>query len=220
MDLEQAKAKLAEMEAAKAKADQEKADLLKQLDEAKKSGSTGSKADDKKDDKTLNDKVEEERRLKAEKGANEKSLEAALRFNLESDKFIKENQSILPNEVADLFAAANKETFDSEVDKANATKAALIHSFFKVQANLDVLTSSQKSQVEDFLKLSAKGKAEEAHKLYRDVFEPAINMVKQVRKAEQVSKARSGMADSPDYMKNYENKLIAHSRAKFKIGEK
>lgn len=164
----------------------------------------------------LNEKVERQRKDKESKDSDQRVLEAALRFNLQSDKFIRDNQAILPKDIEAIFAAAEKEKYDSVIDKANATKSAVIKSFFSLQANLDLLTVANKSSLEDYLKLSAKGREEKAEEFYRSVFEPALETLRLVKRAEEVAKAKhGGQADETDSDKIYREKLISGSRKHF-----
>lgn len=180
-----------------------------------------TKPDPKPDPKPdLNDKVESERKDKASKAAEQANLEAALRFNLTSDKFIKDNKAILPKDIEAIFAAAEKEKYDSVVEKANVTKSAVIKSFFSLQANLDLLTASNKGIVEDYFKLSSKGREEKADEVYRSVFEPALETLRLVKRAEEVGKGKgNGEANEDDAEKIYREKLIAGSKKHF-FGEK
>lgn len=149
----------------------------------------------------------------ADKAANTtKQLESALKFNLEIDSFVKANKSLLPAEVEKIIEVANRETYDSAVDKTNAIKIGLMTSFFNQQANLDVLTPSQKAQVEDFQKLSKKGKEMKAAALYENVFEPALEVFKRIKKAEEVVKARSGIVSGSSTEDAYKQKMINFSK--------
>lgn len=170
-------------------------------------------------DEDLREKVRRENEDKAKKDGDHKRLEASLRFNLMSDKFIKEHESILPKEIGDIFAAADKESYDSAIEKANATKAAIIQSFFSLQANVDQLTSSHKSAVEDYLKLTKKGREERAHDVYENIFEPSLEMTKRIKRAEQISLGRNGEKNESDKEKEYKDKLVSASKKHY-FGEK
>lgn len=141
-----------------------------------------------------------------------KQLENALKFNLEVESFVKANKSLLPAEVEKIIEVANRETYDSAVDKTNSIKVGLMTSFFNQQANLDVLTPSQRAQVEDFQKLSKKGKEMKAAALYENVFEPALEVFKRIKKAEEVVKARSGIVSGSSTEDAYKQKMINFSR--------
>ena len=164
------------------------------------------------EDKDLNQRVADDKKEKEERAAEGKKLERALTFTLQSEKFIKEHESILPKDMVDIFAAADKEKYDSPVEKSNEIKSSLISSFFKVQANLDMLTASQKSAVEDFEKLTIKAKREKAEEVYTNIFEPALVTLKAVKKAEEVTKANSGIGNTTDSEKTYINNIIKSSQ--------
>lgn len=189
---------------------------LKRLKEEKENRNKKSDDDDEGD---LTKKVRENREAEDKKNRESKGLEAALRFNLTSDKFISEHKSILPKDMADIFAAAEKENYESPVEKANATKAALIQSFFNLQANVDLLTPSQKDAIEDFNKLTSKGRQEKAHEVYQNIFEPTLGMLKQIKKAEELGKAKGNYPNETEGDAAYREKLMAGSKKHF-LGEK
>lgn len=161
------------------------------------------------DDPSLMDKIKKENDLKAQKAGDTKALEAALKFNINSAEFLKANQSLLPKEISDLFAAADKETYGSAIEKDQAIKAGMVQSFFALQANIDLLTPGLKSQLEDFLKLTKTGKQERAQQIYDSIFEPTFDMLKRIKKAEQLSKGGGQTTDADD---QYKNKMIALSK--------
>jgi len=195
---------------------EEIAALREENERLKKQIEKGSKSDDEED---LNDKVKASKEAKEAKERESKELQDALRFNLTSDKFIEEHKSILPKDMADIFSAAEKEKYDSEIDKANAIKSALIQSFFNLQANVDLLTPSHKVAVEDYFKLTKKGKEEKAQEMYRNIFEPTLGMIKQIKKAEELGKAKGGLANETETDAAYRQKLMAGSKRHF-LGEK
>jgi len=107
------------------------------------------------DDKSLAEKAEAERKAKEAKDLESKSLEAALKFNLGSKDFVKNNASLLPQNIQGIFDAAEKENYGSAVQKANAIKVGIVSEFFAQQGNLDLLTDHQKQSLEDFKKLKS-----------------------------------------------------------------
>lgn len=140
---------------------------------------------------------------KARKAADEKnkktndakSMEAALRFSLGSKDWLKTNQSLLPKDIEGIFNAADKESYDSAVEKDAALKSGIVQSFFNVQANLDLLTPSQKSALEDFQKLTLNGKQEKAQHIYDTIFEPTFEMLKRITKAQQLNNGQKNQTD-------------------------
>lgn len=174
------------------------------------------KKEDKKDDEDLGEKARKERELADKNAASQKDLEAALTFDLKSEEFLKANAPLLPKDIADIFKTAKSEKYDNAVDKANALKAAVIGSFFKVQSNLDLLTAGLKNKLEDYLKLTNTGKQEKAAEIYDSVFEPALSMLKQIKKADALAKGH-GVGTSTD--DGYKNKLVTRSKKHF-LGEK
>lgn len=168
-----------------------------------------------KNEESLNQKVKKEREEKEKKESETKVLESALKFNLMSSDFLKANESILPKEVPDLFRAAEKEKYESPMQKANATKAAIIQSFFCVQSNMDLLTSFHKSMLEDYLKLTKNGKEEKADHIFENIFEPALEAVKRIKKTEELIKSKEGFGINTDADQAYKEKLTKMAEKKF-----
>lgn len=188
----------------------EKEDLTKQLE--------ALKAKPKEDDQSLNDKVKKEK-LDKEKADNEsKEIEAALRFDLSSETFLNENKEIFQKEIEDIFKAANKEKYNSVIEKANAIKSSILNAFFSLQSNMDILTLNQKQQVDDYFKLTKKAKEEKANDLFVNVFEPSLQMLKAIKKAEQVAKGQSGNIEGSKLENTYKDKLMETSKKHFLRG--
>lgn len=166
----------------------------------------------------LDEKARIERESKEKQKAEHAALESAVRFTVTGRDFLKENKSLLPENVEDIFGAADKETFDSPVNKASAIKDGLIQEFFKVQENLDLLTQSQKSVLESYLKLTKTGREERAQQIFDQVFEPALEMKKRVKKADEVNRTRNGFGNDSD--KAYKQKMIELSRKHYLGGAK
>lgn len=171
-----------------------------------------------KDDLSLNDKVKREREDQDKKNHDSRMLESALTFNLTSSDFLKQNESLLPSDISDIFKAADKETYEGAIQKANAIKSAMVQRFFNEQSNVDMLTESQKSVLADYMKLTKNGKEEKARDIYDNLFEPTLNVLKRVKKAEELTRSKMGYRnDKGD--SQYKEKLMSLSRKHY-LGEK
>ncbi len=190
----------------------ENAALKAELEKLKAS----AKPDDKKQDEPdLKEKARREQEEKDKTSNDRKSLEGAVRFNMGAKDFLKNNASLLPKDVGGIFDTAEKETYDSEVEKTRSIKSALIQSFFAVQANVDQLTGSQKTKLDDYLKLTVKMKHERAEEFYDNIFEPTLENVRKIKKAEAL---KSGYQDnSEDALKN---KMLKTGLAHYNVKEK
>jgi hypothetical protein len=177
------------------------------------------KEDPPKDEDDLDDKARKAREAKEKDGVKTKDLESALKFNLSATEFLKTNKDILPSDFEGMLVEAEKEKYDSAIEKANAVKSSMIKNFFAVQANLDLLTASHKVQIDDFLKLSKNGREEKAAAVFENIFEPAIEMVKKLKKAEELGKASSGYHSGNKVENAYKEKLMNVSK-KTHLGEK
>ncbi len=167
----------------------------------------------------LRDKVEAERKAKEEGQASTKRIESALKFNLGIANFVKDNGDLLPSEIPEILKVADKENYDSAIQKANAVKVSFIQSFFSVKDHTEALTASQKVQLDDFLKLTKNGKEEKAEAIYENLFEPALETIKKVKKAEELGKARTGFASGTKVEDAYKARLMNSSKKTY-LGEK
>ena len=186
--------------------------LLKRLEALEGKGKQDQGSDD-----DLLKKAEAERKAKESKGADSKSLESALKFTIAAPEWLKTNLSLLPKDVEGIFSAAAKESYDDEVQKACAIKSGVVQSFFKVQENMDLLTSAQKIVLDDWLKLTKTGREEKAQAIYDSIFEPSFEMLKRLKKAATLS--QSGARNSDDAETAYKTKLISGSKKHY-LGDK
>ena len=168
------------------------------------------------DDPSLADKARKEREDLEKKGKYEKSLGGALRFNMGGAEFVKSNAGLLPKTIEGIFSAAEKETYDSEVDKANAIKVGVVSEFFAVQANMDLLTGSQKVELDDFLKLTKNVKQERIESIYAMIFEPTLETLRKVEKAKQIN---SGGKDQSNAEKMLADRMMKQSKKHY-LGDK
>lgn len=169
-------------------------------------------ADDDDADDDLNTKARKKKASDEKTAATTKQIEKALGFNLGVDDFVAKNSSLLPSEIVSIVKLAHKETYDSAFAKASALKAAIIQAYFTVQSNVDALTAGQKTTLDDYLKLTKTGKETKAAEIYENIFEPALETIRQVKKAEELSRGRTGLANSSEGDSNYKDKLVRMSR--------
>lgn len=164
------------------------------------------------DDPMLQEKIKKQKELDDAKKHDEKNLEDALKFTLSSESYLKEHKDVLTKDVEDIFKAAEKEKYNSAIEKSNAIKSSIVQSFFSLQANLDMLTPTQKESVQDYLKLTKLAKEEKANDIFKNVFEPCVAMIKRVLKAEQTAKANAGLATGSDSDEAYTKRMIENSQ--------
>lgn len=186
--------------------------LLARLDALEKKGNPTPTPDD----KSLADKVEADRKAKEKQTTDHQKLERALKFTLTSNDWVKTNATLLPKNIEGIFAQAEKENYSTAMEKADAIKVGIVSEFFSIQSNLDLLTETQKISLEDFKKLTKTDKQDRVQSIYDTVFEPTFEMLKRVKKAEQISK---GLGDSTDSETAYKEKMKAISRKHY-LGEK
>jgi hypothetical protein len=201
-----------EIAAMKAENEKLRADQKKGMEDFEKLKSDHEKLTNKPKDKeddpedpTLADKARKDRDEADKRGKYEKSLGAALKFNMGSAEFLKSNNGLLPKNIEGIFTQAEKEKYDSEIEKANAIKVGVVSEFFAVQSNHDLLTGPQKVELEDFNKLTKNVKQERIEQVYAMIFEPALETLRKVEKAKQVG---SGLKDQSDAEKNLADRMM------------
>jgi predicted small secreted protein len=200
-------------EAATLKADHEKA-LKAQSDELAKHKAElealkKAAAPPAKDDPTLEEKVRLQREAQEKTTQDAKRLESAIRFTVGSKDWLKTNEALLPKSVPGIFEQAEKENYANAIEKDAAIKTGIISEFFAQQANLDLLTDSQKFSIEEFRKLTKNVKQERAQQIYESIFEPTFEALKRQKKAEQISK---GGISTDNSQEAYKNKMIAAAK--------
>jgi len=173
------------------------------------------KKDDPAPEPDLRKKVQKEKDDAEAEKSKMKTIENSLSFNVSIGQFVKDNADVLPEEISEILKRAEKEKYDTAGEKASAIKTAFIESFFSVQANVDALTPKQKSQLDDYLKLTKNGKDQKAESIYENIFEPALESLKRVKKVEELGKARSGIVSGSKVEDGYKNRLMEASRKKY-----
>ncbi len=167
------------------------------------------------DDDPLRTKVKAETDKKAKEDADSKAMESAISFNLGLDKFVSDNKDLLPAEVAGVIRAGLSETYDTAAGKAAAIKVSVLQSYFAVQENVDLLTIGQKAELDNWRKLTKESKQDKAPSIYANIFEPALEGQRRVRKAEELNRGRQGMATTSGTEAAFRDKIIAASTKKY-----
>jgi len=193
-----------EVAAMRLEKDAEKKKLQEEADKKKKEAGN--------DDDDLLSKAKKEAADKEAAQKGDKTLESALQFNMSVAQFVKDNKDLLPGDFEKVLELANKESYDTPKQKANAIRSGLIQSFFSIKANEDLLTDNQKKSLADFMKLTKNGKEDNSHTIYENVFESAFQMLKQVKKAEDKAKV---LKNENTNSSSYKDKLMKGSQEKY-----
>ncbi len=162
-------------------------------------------------DSDLLDRARSDTKTTDQRKTELKRIESALKFDMSLGDFVKNNADLLPGEIAKAIEVAGKETYDSAVEKAGSVKSAMIQSFFSIQYNVDALTPSQKASLDDFMKLTKNGKEQRAEFIFENIFEPTFEMVKRIKKAEELGKSKPNFG-ALDADEAYKQKLLAMHR--------
>ncbi len=163
----------------------------------------------------LRDKVKEQTQTASDKALELKKLESSVKFNMTVNQFMADNKSLLPSEITEILKIAEKETYDSASQKTGAVKAAMVQAYFSIKDNLEVLTANQKLQLDDYLKLTKTGKEDRADAIYENLFEPAIESMRRIKKAEELHRSRNGFASPSDADNAYKERLMKLSQTHY-----
>lgn len=191
--------------------------LLERLEKLEKGGSGSSGGGGSGgNDPSLADKANRERQQNEENASKQRKLESAIKFSMGSKEWVKNNSTLLPKSIEGIFSQAEKENYADAIEKDSAIKASIVSEFFSVQENLDLLTPALKNKFDEFQKLTKNGKQDKAQQIYDEVFEPAFEMLKRIKKAEQLQK---GHAIPTDAEAAYKQKLVSGARKHY-LGDK
>ena len=190
--------------------------LMARIDQLEKAAKPPAKPGDEGDAGDLAGKAAAARKAAESSGNQSKQIETALKFELQAKDWLKTNESLLPKTISGIFEAANKQVFGSAIEKTDAIKVGIVSEFFALQENLDLLTESQKMTLEDFKKLTNTDKQQRVAGIYDSVFEPTFEMIKRVKRAEQVQK---GLGNPSNSEQAHKLKMQAVSRKQY-LGEK
>lgn len=164
----------------------------------------------------LSRKVEKDKLERDKKQGETKQIEGAVRFNTSFAEWIKTNKSLLPTSISDLQVQADKEKFNSEVEKSKEIKVGIVNQFYALQSNLDLLTEGQKKTLDDFKALTKAERELRVESIYENIFEPSFQSLKNIERAKKISK---GHAEGDDKHSDYVQKMIEMSTKKY-IGVK
>ncbi len=166
------------------------------------------------EDPSLADKVRKQKEDAEKAQSDQKKIEAAIKFDVAGRNWAKSNASLLPKTIDGIFDAADKENYGSAIEKVATIKMNIVSEFFAQQANLDLLTESQKNQVEEFKKLTKTDKQDRAGQIFDSIFEPTLESLKKITKAKILADGHSTPTDAEAA---YKEKLIAGSKKHYNI---
>lgn len=220
-------AELAEFKAAKEerdnlkKSEEERKKRIDDQNKKRREGGKGTpppKADDK-DDDDLGDKVRRQKEENEKRQGDNRRVESALKFNLGVEGFAKEHADLLPASIPEILKQAARENYDSAEEQAASVKIAIVKEFFQVKENRELLTRTQANALDEFEKLTKTGKEEKVGSIYENIFEPALETSKRVRKATELGKSRNGVRSGNKTEEGYKQRLIDGAK-RAHLGEK
>lgn len=141
-------------------------------------------------------KAAREREAAEKKNRETATLGSAIKFNMQARDWAKTNASLLPTTITGILDQADKVNYGDDIKKAAALKVGIFSEFFAQQANLELLTDTQKQALEDFKKLTQDEKHERIGRIFDDVFEPTFLALRRIKKADQVAKGHGTPTDA------------------------
>lgn len=171
----------------------------------------------KKEEDDLFEKNKKEKEEAEKRSRDGKKLEGSIAFNMTLDTFTKSNKSFFGSDIDSILETAKKENYPDAISKAASIKSGMIQSFFSKQENVDLLTAGQKNKLDEYLKLTKNEKENRAIDLFEEIFEPALETMRKVKKAEDLVKAKYGYTSNTQ--DSYKERLMAHSKKAYFKGE-
>lgn len=212
-----AAAELAEWKSKYNKLKSEAGRMRKQLisGEGQGSGNRNENKDKNDNRSPIRKTVDDERDLQRQRDNESREIEAAVAYNYGVRSFIEDNEDLLPSDVKDLIRVAETQNYDNQGQKSRAFKREIMQSFFQVAENRDYLTQYQKQQLEEFEGLTLNGKEAKVEALYSTVFEPALETLRRVTKAQEVERGRRGFSKGTSAQQKYEDNITKLSRKRY-----
>lgn len=86
---------------------------------------------------------------------SESALRSAMAFNLSCDKFLKDNERLLPETINTILTAYKSRQYNGDIEQANNYRKVILDEIFAEQKNIDIMPESAKARI-----LAYKGLAE------------------------------------------------------------
>ena len=160
------------------------------------------------DDPTTLQKAQKDAEDKAKQNALIGETEGATKFELGFDKLKEDYADFMPAETDSIVTVVKNQKHDNSVTKVREIKVALLDSFFQVQRNVDSVKDSMREKISKYKDLTQEAKRENVQQ-YWEVFEVALDNLKQAQKFEQASKANGQRSTATGAEAKYNDKIFA-----------
>lgn len=192
----------------------------KDAEEADKKAKEDAKKKAEEDDalKAAEKKVLETKTAKNAEELEKERMMNAFKFNSTLKEFIKNNKDFLPDNLEDILNILEAKTYQTDVEKAQELKRAIVEQYIKKQENMDMLPDSLKSKAEKFASFTTKQKLESAPDFY-DIVETGIHTAKNIKKVEAIEKSGGLGSGEKTAIQDYEEKMVEFSKEAVKPAE-
>lgn len=185
------------------------ADLKAMLDNANKQGGDVSDNDPIKKAQAIIDKNKQDEQ-------DAKVLENAISFNVNVDKFVDDNKSLLPENTSEMLAIIKNTAFSTQIEEERNIKMKMLDNFFQYQDNVNLInTESGKKRLAEYKSLANKERLTHSTK-YWDLIENAIELKATQEKMRRLNLDREGKLDGNSSIARYNKKFFDANKQAFR----
>lgn len=185
------------------------ADLKSLLDNANKQGGDASDNDPIKKAQAIIDKNKQDEQ-------DAKVLENAISFNVNVDKFVDDNKSLLPENTSEMLTIIKNTAFSTQIEEERNIKMKMLDNFFQYQDNVNLInTESGKKRLAEYKSLANKERLTHSTK-YWDLIENAIELKATQEKMRRLNLDREGKLDGNSSIARYNKKFFDANKQAFR----
>lgn len=185
------------------------ADLKAMLGNANKQGGDVSDNDPIKKAQAIIDKNKQDEQ-------DAKVLENAISFNVNVDKFVDDNKSLLPENTSEMLAIIKNTAFSTQIEEERNIKMKMLDNFFQYQDNVNLInTESGKKRLAEYKSLANKERLTHSTK-YWDLIENAIELKATQEKMRRLNLDREGKLDGNSSIARYNKKFFDANKQAFR----
>lgn len=185
------------------------ADLKARLDNANKQGGDVSDNDPIKKAQAIIDKNKQDEQ-------DAKVLENAISFNVNVDKFVDDNKSLLPENTSEMLTIIKNTAFSTQIEEERNIKMKMLDNFFQYQDNVNLInTESGKKRLAEYKSLANKERLTHSTK-YWDLIENAIELKATQEKMRRLNLDREGKLDGNSSIARYNKKFFDANKQAFR----
>lgn len=145
-----------------------------------------------------------------------KVLENAISFNVNVDKFVDDNKSLLPENTSEMLTIIKNTAFSTQIEEERNIKMKMLDNFFQYQDNVNLInTESGKKRLAEYKSLANKERLTHSTK-YWDLIENAIELKATQEKMRRLNLDREGKLDGNSSIARYNKKFFDANKQAFR----